>query len=561
MEIALEGLEPPHVDARLPVAVPGLLPVCQRAGKPSQGVGAGDDQRAHQQRGHSPERIEQEGGLLRVVVRRVREVSGELPVRPRVALAARGHNVVPAQARSRVVDRQDIVRTVTVVAFRGLQVTQLGDLPVERLEVGVRDLLVAASALVHNVQTEIGEIGALDAVGRMAIGANGQLLAGFVHVRAVDAGGEHLVDAAVAFRACLGDIVAVHAGARVAGGQFAMRRVAVGTIRGHSQAALQKAFAVNAFLVVLHDLILLAGVPQRRFFPRLMALGAQRRHVAGERRRRRIGFAEGGMLAVAGLAGRRVRAPLGRQLAVRAFLILAHLVGVADGAVHLLWHGVAGPQVRRRAARVALDAGLLGVPRSFQFGLVHEEGNGFAGARDLQVGVGMAVLAVAVRHPLRVINLPYLVRLVAVHAGRNHVWFLLPELAPDHLPVYGFDLPVTLLAGGGDIGFGDGRAWIGVRQNEMCRMAARANRRDGKTFLVKGLAMEAILVVLQDVGLGYVVRQADRRAFAMATAAELRYFHRRGGRTGVRWLKNVVGSMAALASRRKLVATSRGLPV
>ncbi len=234
---------------------------------------------------------------------------------------------------------------------------------------------------------------------------------------------------------------------------------------------------------------------------------------------------------------------------------------MADGAVHLLGHGVAGAHVRRCATCVALGAGLLGVPRPLQIGLIHEEGNGLSGARDLQVGVAMAALAVAVRHSFCVGELPYFVRLVAVHAGRNQVRLLFPEFAPDDFTVHGLDLPVTLPAGGGDVGFGDGRAWIGVRQNVMGRMAARAYRGNRKPFLVERLAMEAILVVLQDVGLGYVVCQADGGAFAMATAAELRNFHRRGGRVRARWPQNVVSPVATLAVRGHLVAPRRSLPV
>ena len=155
----------------------------------------------------------------------------------------------------------------------------------EGLEIGFRDLPVAAPALVHDVQPEVGEVRALDAVRRMAVRAHRQLLCGFGHLRAVDAHVEHLVDAAVALGAGQGDVGAVDAGARIAGGQFVMRGVAVGAIRGDGEAALKQSLAVNALLIMLYDLALFAGVPQGGFLARLMALGAQRRHVARERGR------------------------------------------------------------------------------------------------------------------------------------------------------------------------------------------------------------------------------------------------------------------------------------
>ena len=101
---------------------------------------AGDHQRADQQGGHAPEGDEQERILLRIVVGGVGQIAGELAVGAGMALAAGGDDVVPAQMRARIVDRQNVVRAMTVVTLGGLQVPQFGDFAMERLEVRLGDL-------------------------------------------------------------------------------------------------------------------------------------------------------------------------------------------------------------------------------------------------------------------------------------------------------------------------------------------------------------------------------------------------------------------------------------
>src|ERR1039457_7165821 len=133
VQVALEGLEAAHVDAALRLAVLHLLAVLQRARQPQRHVGARDHQRTHQQRGHGPERHEQERVLLRIVVRGVRQVSGELAVRAGMALRAGFDDVVAAQMGARVVHRQNVVRAMAIVALGGLQIAQLRNLQVLRL--------------------------------------------------------------------------------------------------------------------------------------------------------------------------------------------------------------------------------------------------------------------------------------------------------------------------------------------------------------------------------------------------------------------------------------------
>src|SRR5712692_8441554 len=56
---------------------PQLTEHLESARNPKQAVQAADDERAHEQGGHSPESVKEEGILPRVVVRGVRQVPGE----------------------------------------------------------------------------------------------------------------------------------------------------------------------------------------------------------------------------------------------------------------------------------------------------------------------------------------------------------------------------------------------------------------------------------------------------------------------------------------------------
>src|SRR5208283_1227867 len=178
---------------------------------------------AQQQRGHAPEGEEQEWILLGIVVRGVRQVSGELAVRAGMALSTGFDDVVAAEPRALVVHWQNVVRAVAVVTLGGLEVTQFGNFPVESLEITVGDLAVAAAALVHDVQPEVRQVRALNAVGGMAIRALRQFLPGMRDIRAVDAGVEQLVDANVALRTGARDVGAIDAGAGIAARQLVMR--------------------------------------------------------------------------------------------------------------------------------------------------------------------------------------------------------------------------------------------------------------------------------------------------------------------------------------------------
>ena len=206
------GPEAAHVDLAFQRVLPDQLPpVFERTRQPQGGVGAGDDEGAQQQRRHAPERVEQDGVADRVVMRGVRQVAGELAVRAGMALGAGLDDVVAAEPGPRVGHREHVVRAVAVVALGGLQISELGDFAVVRLEIARGDGLVAAAALIHDVQPEIGQVGALDAVRGVAVAAHRQRLGRGMRGGRVDTGDEHFVDAAMALGAGGGHVGAVDA--------------------------------------------------------------------------------------------------------------------------------------------------------------------------------------------------------------------------------------------------------------------------------------------------------------------------------------------------------------
>ena len=84
------------------------------------------------------------------------------------------------------------------MALGGLQVAQLGDLTVERLEVAFRDPLMAAPAPVDDIQAKVGKIRTFDAVTGVAVVADRQGLGGTPRSGPVDADDELFEYAAMA---------------------------------------------------------------------------------------------------------------------------------------------------------------------------------------------------------------------------------------------------------------------------------------------------------------------------------------------------------------------------
>src|ERR1017187_9500721 len=182
--------------------------------------------------------------------------------------------------------------------------------------------------------------------------------------------GRGFVDAAVALAAGIGDVVAVHAGARVACGQFQVRAVALRAVGRHGQPGFEQTPPVNALGVVLHNVVLFPGVGQRRLLARAVALGAETGHVARESRRIQFGLAQDAVGSVTIAASGSVGVALGGQLPVRALPVVGHLVGVAVGAIHLGADGFARALLGRRASGVALHAGRFDMARLRQLVLL-----------------------------------------------------------------------------------------------------------------------------------------------------------------------------------------------
>ena len=102
---------------------------------------------------------------------------------------------------------------------------------------------------------------------------------------------------------------------------------------------------------------------------------------------------------------------------------------------------------------MALAAGLLDMHRVAQFRFVDIQRPAVFGGFDLPALV--ATEAIRVRHSLIVKHLPDFVRLMAVHACRQNVQFLLPQLSLDDLAMHRFDLSMAFCAGRGDVLAGD----------------------------------------------------------------------------------------------------------
>ena len=179
----------------------------------------------------------------------------------------------------------------------------------------------------------------------------------------------------------------------------------------------------------------------------------------------------------------------------------------------------------------------------------------------LERRIGVAAQAIAVGHPLGVENLADFVRLVAVDARRDQVRLLLPQLAADHLAVHGLDLRVAPRAGLGDVLFGDGGAGIGVGKHVVRGVATGADRGNRQALLEQADAMNAVLVILEDVGLRNGARLADFGAFAVTAAAEARNVDGGDRRLQVGRGQDVVRAVAELAAGSIGVVLGRLLAV
>src|ERR1035437_9756224 len=212
------------------------------------------------------------------MVRGMRQIPGEAPRGAGMTLATGLHHALAAQMRPRIRNRQYIMGAMAVVAFGGLAVSQLRDLAVIRVKVGFGDVRMTPSALAHDFQLEAVLVGAANGVRGMAIVTDRQRLAGFGDQRRVDTAVKLLLNALMTASAGLRQIDGIDAGCAIRLGPYVVRGMAACAGGGNCQAALQQAFAVNAFGITLDDLMLRAAVAQRRRLAFTMTARAQVRH-------------------------------------------------------------------------------------------------------------------------------------------------------------------------------------------------------------------------------------------------------------------------------------------
>lgn len=187
------------------------------------------------------------------------------------------------------------------------------------------------------------------------------------------------------------------------------------------------------------------------------------------------------MGTVAFLAARCVGITLAGKLPVGTARVLPSDLVVASGAIHPVRNGLARPHTRCVYLGVALAAGLFHMARVAQLAEVHV--HGLPVARPPQLLVRVAVQAVRIGHALRVEDIADLVRLMAIHARGQDIYFLFPQRATNDLPVHRFDLRVAFRARRGYVSPRDRRSGIGVGQDQMRRMACRAVGRHRQPLL------------------------------------------------------------------------------
>jgi len=134
--------------------------------------------------------------------------------------------------------------------------------------------------------------------------------------------------------------------------------------------------------------------------------------------------------------------------------------------------------------------------------------------------ISVAFQAVLRGHPGIVEHAPDLVRLVAVHAGRDLVRLFLPQAPLDDPSVHLFDPPVALHAGAGDVVLVDAGSLVRVGENEVRRMTRGAHGRDRQSLLEQPRAVNGERVVFEDPVLRDIEPLRHVRPFLMALAAQ-----------------------------------------
>jgi len=282
------------------------------------------------------------------------QIAGEAACCVGVALLASGHHICTAEVRTRIGDRQDVVRAVAVKTLGGTGVTEARDFAMVGLEISLSNFGVAFSALIHDFELETGFIGAANLVRAMAVAANRQGLVSPCDGSRVYALDELLLDAVVAGAAGRGNIPRIDGRVRIGAGQDQVRRVAVGASCGHSKAAFHQALAVDALGVVPNNFVLGPGIAESGFHALAVASAAEIRNVGWKSFGLGIVLCENVVRAMAVLANGRIVVAGSLKLPVAAALVLLALILVTLAAIDGMSDGLAGAHMRNVDFRVAL---------------------------------------------------------------------------------------------------------------------------------------------------------------------------------------------------------------
>ncbi len=175
--------------------------------------------------------------------------------------------------------------------------------------------------------------------------------------------------------------------------------------------------------------------------------------------------------------------------------------------------------------------------------------------------IAVAAQAIGIGHALRIEDVPYFVRLMAIHAGRQDMRFFLPKLSANRLPVHFLDFRMTLRAGRDDVPPIDRRIRIGMRQNIVRRVARHAIRSHDEPLFHERFAVNALGIIFENIVLIDSPLRLHRRSFPMATSAHERNFQRSHRRPGILHGNDVMVPMAIDAMRRQGIASRDRLPV
>ena len=206
-----------------------VFPRTPETPQPRKGVQDGEGQYGHKQYCHEPERVKEERIFLWIVVRGMSEVASEFPMCARVTLRTSLYNIASAQPRVGIVGGEDIMGTMTVIAFGRSLGPEATDLAVVGIKECLRFFSMTSTTLSHHSQSEALHISTRNGVGCVAILAGRQFFL-CIHVsRPVDTCLEDLLNAMMAAAARCSDVGGINRRGGIIRRQFPMSGMTVGT--------------------------------------------------------------------------------------------------------------------------------------------------------------------------------------------------------------------------------------------------------------------------------------------------------------------------------------------